>query len=615
MEKEKKKVSKLKIFERLMLLLGTPLAVVKTGALAETKMTESSSDGTPENTIGYENIGIDYNVRVHTNNFVMLHVSTSDFNDITALRARLDKCEELGISVGLILDTKALNLADIYKDIDYLQAIIKEYKIDLPIYCNIDTVMEEPSLNNYQKQAIIDAFLDKGSRSDMYLGVYGKDSNLVDCDTYVFPLHDYDCFVVQDSYQIKYDGTCNLREDMDGVITSSYDLSEVILKKGLNSAQHLVFSSTYKIEEGDTYHSLSLRFGLSEHDLINYNGGKKELVVGEEIFIPNLFKTLDTVNNKVTYSYAVARGIDISDYQTNLDWNRIAKTSDYVIVEVARDIYDSGSFIDECVSQIDNVIANDISLGLYFCISECMDYEVYEERLENYFTRLDDELSKIDMHFDRSNVPVFLDFEVYNSSNDYYKLMEVFERVCKEHNFCRIGIYGNGNTLGRISDSLVKDGNEIDIKDTNWYVWKSGGPQYSSREGTSVDDVTLEELVEIECSSSEYYMPVMQQVTNVCTDTGASNDMGHCDVSFLYDYSVFGNSLSDNVNDDLDETYAGTVEINLDKYPNLPVQTVAKYADLLLSSVYVVVVTKVVGQKLLLGVKRKIQEKKLTKKM
>ena len=91
----------------------------------------------------------------------MLHVSTSDFNDISALRAKLEKCNDLGISVGLILDTKALNLADIYKDIDYLQAIVKEYKIDLPIYCNIDTVMEEPSLNNYQKEAIIEAFLNK----------------------------------------------------------------------------------------------------------------------------------------------------------------------------------------------------------------------------------------------------------------------------------------------------------------------------------------------------------------------------------------------------------------------------------------------------------------------
>ena len=34
-------------------------------------------------------------MKVHTNNFVMLHVSTSDFNDITALRDRLNKCDDM----------------------------------------------------------------------------------------------------------------------------------------------------------------------------------------------------------------------------------------------------------------------------------------------------------------------------------------------------------------------------------------------------------------------------------------------------------------------------------------------------------------------------------------
>ncbi|UKI58541.1 MAG: hypothetical protein L6V81_03880 [Clostridium sp.] len=33
-----------------------------------------------------------------------------------------------------------------------------------------------------------------------------------------------------------------------------------------------------------------------------------------------------------------------------------------------------------------------------------------------------------------------------------------------------------------------------------------------------------------------------RQVTNVCTDTGATNSMGHCDVSFLYDESMFSDN-------------------------------------------------------------------------
>ena len=60
--------------------------------------------------------------------------------------------------------------------------------------------------------------------------------------------------------------------------------------------------------------------------------------------------------------------------------------------------------------------------------------------------------------------------------------------------------------------------------------------------------------------------------------TGASNGMKHCDVSFLYDYSVFGDELDDKV--DIDETIAGTVEIDLSNYPNLPVNAAINYADM-----------------------------------
>lgn len=613
MKKTKKFFS---VLEKVLIYLGTPLAVLKTGAIVKTTITESAPDNTKENTVGFENIGIKYNTEVHSNNFVMLHVSTSDFNDITAMREKLDKCEELGISVGLVLDTKAYDLAQIYKDVDYLQAVVKDYKIDLPVYCNIDGVMENKDLNNAQRTEIIEAFINKANRSDMYLGVYGKDSNLVDCDLYIYDLSGYDCFLVQDKETISFDGTYTIKRDLNGDITAKYDLSDVILERGLNSSHKLVYSSSYVVQKGDTYHSLGLRFGLSENDLISYNDGKKDLNVGDSILIPNLYQTVDTVTNNITYSYAVARGIDISDYQINIDWERVKETSDYVIVEVARDpgnyVENVGSYISECTNQIVNVVDRDITLGLYFCVSCDMKVSVYEDRLESYLTRLDKEMKANNVTLNKEDIPVFLDFEVYYRGNDYYKLMECFEKVCAKHGFSRIGIYGNGYTLSQISNSLKKDGKSIALEDTDWYVWKSGGPQYSARENeTHADDVTLEELIEIECSKEEGYTPVMQQVTNVCTNTGASNGMKHCDVSFLYDYSVFGDELDDKI--DIDETIAGTVEIDLSNYPNLPVNTAVNYADMILSCAYIIVAVKIVGQKLYLGLKNKVQGKKLVK--
>ena len=97
-------------------------------------------------------------------------------------------------------------MATIYSDVDYLQAVVKEYRIDLPIYLNIDNVMQCSSTNNAQKREIINAFLDKAHRSDMYIGVYGSDSNLADCKVYILDLSGYDCFLVKEENSSRYDG-------------------------------------------------------------------------------------------------------------------------------------------------------------------------------------------------------------------------------------------------------------------------------------------------------------------------------------------------------------------------------------------------------------------------
>ena len=619
MEKDKKKFSKL---AKILFGIATPFQLGKFITIAKSKEVESKSDGTPENTVGYENINIRYNTEVHENNFVILHVSTSQFNDITAMRDKLDKCADLGISVGLVLDTKAYDLAQIYKDVDFLQAVVKDYKIDMPVYLNIDGIMENKDLNTAQRTEIIEAFTEKAQRSDMYLGLYGKDSNLVDCNTYVFDTHKYDCFVVQDKEEIAYDGNYTLKKDIDGNISASLNLSSIITKKGLNDSRKLVYSSSYEVQEGDTYHSLALQFGLSEPDLISYNGNKKEINAGDQILIPNLYKTVDTETNTVSYTYAVARGIDISSYQTKYDWDRVKETSDYVIVQVARDpsnyAENKGSFKEVCIEQISNVVSRDIALGLYFCVSKDMKVSEYEKRLEKYFTEFEAKLAEKGIELEKDNIPVFLDFEVYYQFNDYYKLMELFEKICNEHGFTKIGIYGNKSTLESISASMRKDGERINLNETDWYVWKSGGHQYSARENTShKDDVTLAELEELKVSGGKGFTPVMQQATNVCTDTGAANSMQHCDVSFLYDASVFGDSLRENeelgTNFDNEGLECSTVEIDLKQYPNLPVNKVLSAVDTMMSGFYFIYAATLIGKKLKIKLAQKRQEKEADK--
>ena len=573
---------------------------------------ERTTDGTPENTVGYEGYNIRFNTRIHSNNFVVLHVSEKTINDITGLRDTLNQCKDKKISVSIVLDTKAENLAKMYKDIDFLQAILKQYNIDMPVYCNIDNIMNNKNLNNAEKSALIEVFLDKATRSNLYVGLYGTDTNLYECNEFITKISEYDTFLIQDNETIRYQGTHNITKDLEGNISATVDLSSIVANANLNASSSLVYSSNYIVAEGETMHSIALKCGLSENDLIKYNGNKKIVEAGDKILIPNLYMTINEETKEVKYNFAIARGIDISNYQYNIDWERVAQTSDYVIVEVARDDNDyqnnDGYYLDSAIGQIIGTKSQNLDLGLYFCIYKDMDSSTYEERIESYLTRLDNELRENNINIDKSNVPVFLDFEVYSDGNDYYKLMQRFEKVCASHGFTKVGIYGNESTLNSICENMQSKHGLV-LKNTDYYVWKAGGPQYSSNE--SIDPgVRVEDLVEYRGESTSNFTVDMQQVTNVCNNVGASNGANHCDVSYLYDEEMFGRKYKE------DET-TEIMEVDLNNYRNVPVNSICSGALNTLTGLtalcYAALGLKTLGKKLKQKHKERIKKQTLEK--
>lgn len=573
---------------------------------------ERTTDGTPENTVGYEGYNIRFNTRIHSNNFVVLHVSEKTFNDITGLRDTLNQCKDKKISVSIVLDTKADNLAKMYKDIDFLQAILKQYNIDMPVYCNIDNIMNNKNLNNAEKSALIEVFLDKATRSNLYVGLYGTDTNLYECNEFITKISEYDTFLIQDNETIRYQGTHNITKDLEGNISATVDLSSIVANANLNASSSLVYSSNYIVAEGETMHSIALKCGLSENDLIKYNGNKKIVEAGDKILIPNLYMTINEETKEVKYNFAIARGIDISNYQYNIDWERVAQTSDYVIVEVARDDNDyqnnDGYYLDSAIGQIIGTKSQSLDLGLYFCIYKDMDSSTYEERIESYLTRLDNELRENNINIDKSNVPVFLDFEVYSDGNDYYKLMQRFEKVCASHGFTKVGIYGNESTLNSICENMQSKHGLV-LKNTDYYVWKAGGPQYSSNE--SIDPgVRVEDLVEYRGESTSNFTVDMQQVTNVCNNVGASNGANHCDVSYLYDEEMFGHKYKEYETTEI-------MEVDLNNYRNIPVNSICSGALNTLTGLtalcYAALGLKTLGKKLKQKHKERIKKQTLEK--
>ena len=166
-----------------------------------------------------------------------------------------------------------------------------------------------------------------------------------------------------------------------------------------------------------------------------------------------------------------------------------------------------------------------------------------------------------------------------------------------------VGIYGNSNTLSCISNDFVKHG--ASLKTDDFYIWAAGGPNYKDESKWINKGFKMSELEEVTETSNNEYTVSMQQVTNVCTDTGATNSMGHCDVSFLYDESMF----SDNSEVEDKEEYTEYLEVDLNRYKNVPYETIIHGVQNSLTFFtalgYSVLFLKIVGKKLILSIKKR----------
>lgn len=553
------------------------------------------SDASHENSTGYENINTRFNTKVHVNNFVVLHIKRKEYNDITALTNKLNKCKNEGISVSLVFECDADTLGEMYMDTDYLESILKRFDIDMPIYFDIDKIMSNKKLNNTMKKEIIESFLNKIDNSSYRIGIYGSDTNLNDLNNHLVDITNRSVFLVRDSEEVKYIGNIDITKSLSGNITASKNLSMVT-----DSNVILPCSAMYIVGENETLHSIALKCGLSEEDLMKYNN-VKEVSVGDSLYIPNLYEVIDSNKDLVSYNFGVRKGIDISDYQDTISWDRVSETSDYVIVEVAR--IKSDTYSDTASEHIQNVITNNIDLGLYMCLGGKEETSIVLERISNYLDRLDSELKSKNINIDKSKTPIFIDFEVDSSDTNYYDIAQGFKELCNNHGFMNVGIYGNYSTLDSISKSFKRNGNSL--KDNDFYIWAAGGPNYKDESKWINKGFKLSELEEVTETSNNDYTISMQQVTNVCTDTGATNSMGHCDVSFLYDESMF----SDNSEVEDKEEYTEYLEVDLNKYKNVPYETIIHGVQNSLTFFtalgYSVLFLKIVGKKLILSIKKR----------
>ena len=171
---------------------------------------KNKDDKSSENEIGYSNFTAFNNLtnKVKDNNFVVLDVGDYDSSGAWFTDKKIKYCNENDISLGIVINSDSKREVDIYNDVEYVKELVSKYKIDFPVYLDIDKIITDNSLNVQTKTKLIKDFLEKCSANNIYVGVYGSDTNLCRLKKYC-GINDYDAYLVMDSDTIKYDGQYN----------------------------------------------------------------------------------------------------------------------------------------------------------------------------------------------------------------------------------------------------------------------------------------------------------------------------------------------------------------------------------------------------------------------
>lgn len=552
--------------------------------------------GDTENTYGYDKKPI---IKINQNNFYVFNISNAtDLVCADAYASFLDKKANdntnSNVSYAVVLHTKACTLGEIYKDIDMIQAFLARHQVELPVYLSIDELMENKKLDTKQKEELVSAFIKKFDMSKGYLGISGKDSNLVKFNEYVMDITDYDTYVIQDSEEIKYTGSHNMIKYLDGSITASDWLANSIASKQLNKSENLVYSAVYTIQDNEDLNSVALKFGLSVNDLKKYNNIKfKTPKSGDKILIPNLYVTVDPKTNDRAFTYAVASGIDISLFQGITDWNVISKTSDFVILRAS----------SACLSKDDASLApklvevNNLNkpFGLYFCIegNTVLATDAFEARFRANIANFEAICNANGININKDNIPLFIDFERFEANTDHLEIMRSAVRVANELGYSKVGLYANSSTTKRISQEYQSKGTSL--ANENTILWLAGGPNYltssyveakraerneenNERKANNESTIdtplgqeigfAIEDLEEQENTSFEGVIPAIRQVGNYVNNTGAANSDGVADYNYLYSDNLFGNDAFGETPDSNPNTIESTIK-SVDDYRNV----------------------------------------------
>lgn len=523
---QKLKINKKKVS---LLLAG----FILTGSIGGTVyhfMKEDKDEVKVENEIGHENIFPGLNLSVDDQDFVVLDIGNHEDIGTYFQDMKMKYCNKNDISLGVVVTTDAKTESAIYDDVEYVKGILSKYQVDFPVYLDINSLMEEDSLNTEMKTKIAKDFLEKCASNDIYVGVYGTDTNLCRFKKYC-NISSYDAFLVMDSDKIKYDGTYYVVKDLKGNIRASEDLAKIIKMNGNNNSDNFVQDGSYVVKKGDQLIDIALQSGMSENELLRFNDlRKKDISEGTVIRFPSLvaptipsgeFKTLNEPLVGADLSYAQG---------SNVDWNKMKENFQFLILKCSQGM--------ELDTHFENNVKNSnlygIPIGAYcynaYNLTNTIsidDFRVREEQQTDFVLNA--------LKNKKIDYPVYLDVELPSGGNwsEFYNseyievMLNTWEMKMRQSGYLP-GLYFNQSGLDFLQSQVNYDLSE------RFELWVAGGDQYTGEsKDIEFDDVVVSSVL------SERPNVAIAQATDSAVNAGAGNGRGHLDINFSKkDYTV-----------------------------------------------------------------------------
>ena len=528
--------------KKVLLTRVLPIAVAGVIGFTASGISSSKVSKPKGESIGYTNVIPNFEYGIDGNDFVVLDVGSYKNFKVSKLLTnyKLKYCDKKDIENGLIISTNADTEGEILKEVLYLKDIMKDYDIELPIYLNIDKIVQNSSLDNSRKRNLITSFLEKCTTNNIYVGVTGKDTNLKLMKDNL-GIDDYDALVIKNNDTISYDGNYNYYVENKKIYKKNeeLDLAKVIKEKDLNNKDRFRGDATYTYHKGDSLDEIALTTGLSVDDILYYNNIRhfpsllqdfsirdlifdKNLSDGQKLYIPSTTAKAKSINDseKVEYekSEELLRGADISAYNTVSNWEDMAKQFQYLILKAGEGTTKDPKY----ESFASSAAQNNIPIGIY--VVNTADSRLNEDDIRKQVEQ-EAALAIEQASYRQVDYPIYIDLEKARTEKiedkDLKIILETWYKKIVEAGYIP-GIYTSGSIATKIHNSIDESlYNEYSL----WYAY---GEKYSVP--TSYDQVGSP-------SGSGLYAwnrddVVMQQASEAGTGSAGGNSSGYIDVDY-----------------------------------------------------------------------------------